>query len=220
VKRQKGEGAKRLRGLPFYFLTVYVATLVFLTLANTDAKELDYGAIKGRVIAKNPRWQKDAIVYIDRVEGDFPPPKEHAIMDQKNLIFIPHVLPILVGTMVDFHNSDTIPHNVYSPDEVAGKMNLGTWRKGEKRAYVFNKLGSAAILCHVHPEMEAYIVILQNPHFAVTKKNGKFFIENVPAGQYHLKVWHKFLKAEDVEIEVKKGETIKVNFNLSLSNAE
>lgn len=206
---------KEKKGNFFVFLYLFTSLpFCLFVLISASGNEVGSGTIKGKVIAKNPRWQKDAVVYIDRVEGNFPSPKEHAVMDQKNLTFVPHVLPILVGTTVDFHNSDTIPHNVYSPDEVAGKMNLGTWRQGEARSYIFNKPGSAAILCHVHPEMEAYIVVLQNHYFAVTRKNGKFSIGNVPDGQYILKVWHKSLKAEDAGIEVKKGETVKVNFNL------
>lgn len=214
----KGKG----RGKDFFAYT-YTSTycglftslpLCLFLLISAYGKEVDSGAISGRVIAKNLRYQKDTVVYIDRVEGVFLPPKEHAIMDQKYITFVPHILPILVGTTVDFHNSDTIPHNVYSKDEVADKMNLGTWRQGEVRSYTFNKPGSAVILCHIHAEMEAYIVVLQNPYFAVTKKNGKFVIDNIPEGLYYLKVWHKFLKAEDVKLEVKKGETVEVNFNL------
>ena len=60
----------------------------------------------------------------------FPAPKEHAKIDQMNLVFIPHVLPVLVGTTVDFLNSDAVLHNVFSPDACAEKFNLGTWPQG------------------------------------------------------------------------------------------
>ncbi len=212
MKREKGKKANLFASLCLF------ASLPFclFVLISADGKEPGFGAISGRVIAKNPRYQKDTVVYIDRADGNFPPPKEHTIMDQKYITFVPHILPILVGTTVDFHNSDTIPHNVYSKDEVADKMNLGTWRQGEVRSYTFNKPGSAVILCHIHAEMEAYIVVLQNPYFAVTKKNGKFVIDNIPEGRYCLKVWSASggLKADDTEIEVKKGETVKVEFYL------
>ena len=61
----------------------------------------------------------------------FPHRKEHARMDQKNLMFVPHVLPVLAGTTVDFMNSDDVLHNVFSPDKCCDKFNLGSWPKGQ-----------------------------------------------------------------------------------------
>lgn len=172
------------------------------------------GVIKGKVIARVPKYKKDSVVYIERVEGNYPPPEEHAKMDQVELVFIPHVLVVLKGTTVDYHNSDDIAHNVFSPDDVADKMNLGTWLRGEVRSYTFNKLGVAAMLCNVHPEMEAFVVVLQNPYFAKTDKDGNYIIENVPPGEYTLKVWNKKYKAKPKRVDIKEGDTITVDFKL------
>ncbi len=172
------------------------------------------GTVKGKVSVKVKKYQKDSVVYIERVEGNFPPPEEHAKMDQVELVFIPHVLVVLKGTTVDYHNSDDIAHNVFSPDDVADKMNLGTWLSGEVRPYTFNKLGAAAMLCNVHPEMEAFVVVLQNPYFAKTDEDGNYTIENVPPGEYTLKVWNKKYRGKDEKIKTKKGDTITVDFKL------
>ncbi len=118
-------------------------------------------------------------------------------------MFSPHVLAVLVGTTVDFHNSDAVLHNVFSPDSCADKFNLGTWPKGEIRSYTFKKECEAAtLLCKVHPEMEAFVVAVPTPYFAVTKPDGSFHIADVPDGSYTVKVWHPKLKATQKAVKV------------------
>jgi len=173
------------------------------------------GDIKGKVKVKAARNSGNVVVYIDQVEGKvFEPPKEHALMDQENLEFTPHVVPVVVGTTVDYLNSDDVLHNVFSPDCPDGKFNLGTWAKGVMKSFTFKKPGISTILCNVHPEMEAYIVAVKTPYFAVSDKTGNYIIKNVPAGDYTLKVWHEKRKAKPQEVTVPKtGETV-VNFEL------
>lgn len=174
---------------------------------------LEAGAITGKITVKGARDARDVVVYIDKAPGEFAPLKEHAEIDQKNMTFVPHVLPVLAGTTVDFLNSDDVLHNVFTPDKCAEKFNLGSWPKGEVRSYTFKELGCTAVmLCNVHPEMEAWVVALQNPYFFKTDKDGAFTIENVPAGKYTLKVWHQKLKGEPQEIEVPEKGEITVDF--------
>ena len=132
----------------------------------------------------------------------FPAPKEHGKIDQANLVFHPHVLPVLVGTTVDFLNSDAVLHNVFSPDACAEKFNLGTWPKGQVKSYQFKKECVAALLCKVHPEMEAFVVAVPTPYFAVTKADGTYHIPDVPDGNYTVKVWHPKLKATQKSVTV------------------
>ena len=150
------------------------------------------GTIKGKLTIPHARTLADVVVYVDKAPGTFPPPRQHPVMDQKNLAFVPHVLPVVVGTTVDFLNSDKVLHNVFTPDKCAGKFNLGTWPKGEVRSVAFDKVGcSPVLLCNVHPEMEGFVVVLQNPYFAVTDKAGLFKIPNVPEGKFTIKVWNR-----------------------------
>ncbi len=194
----------------------FLVTVLFISvLIEGHSIAGDTGTITGKVIAKKAKFQEDCVVYIEKVEGSFPPPSEHVVMDQKEMTFIPHVLPILLGATVDYLNSDSIAHNVFSPDEVADKMNLGTWETGGIRPYTFTKLGSAVMLCNVHPEMEAYVVVLQNPYFFKTQKDGKFTISNVQPGEYVLKVWNSRMKADDAKVLVKAGETVNVDMQLT-----
>lgn len=172
------------------------------------------GDISGKVTAKGARNAGNAVIYIENIEGaQFAPPKEHALIDQKDLTFIPHVMPVLVGTTVDFHNSDDVLHNVFSPDKCVEKFNLGTWPKGETRSYTFKEPGCISVmLCNVHPEMEAFILALETPYFAMSDEEGSYIIKNVPPGKYTINIWHERLKGEAVEITVPEEGAVTQNF--------
>lgn len=157
----------------------------------------------------------DAIVYIQHAEGSFAPAGP-AKMDQRAMKFTPAVLPILVGTTVKFLNSDPTPHNVFSPDYE--KYNLGTWPQGQTKNQVFAKCAKPPCayvqLCRIHPEMEAYVVVLQNPYFAATGRDGHYKIENVPSGTYSIGVWAAKGKAPVKPVTVDAAKPAQVDFAL------
>ena len=190
-------------------------TLCLAVLLPWSIHTLEAGTIKGKITVKGVRDARDVVVYIDKASGEYKAPEEHAKMDQEGMVFLPHVLPILKGTTVDYNNSDDVLHNVFSPDKCAEKFNLGSWPKGTLRSYTYNEFGCQAVmLCNVHPEMEAWVVVLQNPYFFKTDKDGLFSIENVPAGKYMLKVWHKKLKGKPQEVEVPAEGEITVDCSM------
>ncbi len=179
-------------------------------------REAVAGDIKGKITATGARDNANAVVFIEKIPGkSFPAPKKHEMMNQKNLTFIPHILPVLAGTTVDFLNSDDVLHNVYSPDPCADKFNLGSWPKGQKKEYTFKNPGCRAVLlCNVHPEMEGYVVVLETPYFAVTAKDGSYEIKGVPAGTYTLSVWHEKLKGAPLKVDVPAQGTSTADFSL------
>lgn len=122
--------------------------------------------------------------------------KERPVMDQINKTFVPHVLPILAGTTVEFRNSEGFEHNVNSPE---GKYDLGTWVGEEIRSYTFRQPGVYTQLCNLHPEMIAYVVVLETSHFALAKRDGTFLIQNVPPGPWMLKVWNERFRPAELE---------------------
>ncbi len=185
-------------------------TLLYLALPSIA---LAAGTISGTITDKGG-GTVDTVIYIEDSAGEFAPPKEHLVMDQKNLAFTPHIIPLLIGTTVDFLNSDDILNNVFTPSWAGHKFNLGTYPKGIVRSFTFDRLGEVVILCNIHPEMEAYIIILSNPFFAVTDKTGKFTISGVPSGRYTLRTWHERLKPQTKQISVRENNTTVVDFEL------
>lgn len=171
---------------------LFFAVLLLAATSAAPAAEL-----KGVVKVSGVSTSADAVVYIDAIPGRaFPAPAAHAKMNQKNLVFTPHILPILVGTTVDFVNSDAVLHNVFSPDKCCDQFNLGSWPQGQSHSYTFKSRCNATILCRVHPEMEGFVVALPTPWFAVTDKTGAYEIKDLPDGKYTVKVWHPKVKAE------------------------
>ncbi len=158
-----------------------------------------------------------SVVYVDAIAGKtFTAPKDHPVMDQKGLVFAPHIMAVQQGTTVEFLNSDNVQHNVFwsaiSGDKKAGH-NLGTWPKGEKRPYTFDKVGVVPLLCNVHPEMEGYIIVTPTPYFAETDDSGSYKIKDVPDGSYTVTAWHEGAKNQSKPVTV-SGDT-KADFTLS-----
>jgi len=177
------------------------------------APPLSAGTISGTVQATGMRNNADAVVYVGAIPGtSFPAPSEHAEVDQSDMLFVPHVLVVQVGTTVDFLNSDAFLHNVFSPDKCAERFNLGSWPQGQRKSYTFKQPCAATLLCNVHPEMEGFVVAVPTPYFAVSAKDGTYRIEGVPDGSYIVKVWHPKLKEASEEVTV-AGDT-QVDFTL------
>jgi len=161
------------------------------------------GDLHGKLVCKGAKDCADAVVYVGAIAGKtFPAPKEHATIDQKNMVFVPRVQPVLVGTTVDFLNSDAVLHNVYTPAVCADKFNLGTWPQGQTKSYTFTKECVAELLCKVHPEMQGFVVAVPTPYYAAVKADGTYKIADVPDGSYTVKVWHPKLKPAEKPVTV------------------
>jgi plastocyanin len=167
-------------------------------------------ALAGTLSGKVSGASGVSVVYVDTIAGKtFPAPEKHALMDQKNLLFQPHIIVVQAGTTVDFLNSDNVVHNVFWPsisgDKKAGH-NLGSFPKGEKRSYKFDKAGVVPLLCNVHPEMSGYVIVSPTPYYAETDAQGNYKIANVPDGSYKVVAWHEGDKPTSKEVAV-KGDT-------------
>lgn len=172
------------------------------------------GEIKGKVTAQGMRSAADIAVYVDAISGKtFSPPSKPAVADQKHMTFVPHVLIVLKGTTVQFLNSDPVGHNVYWPSISGNKKlahNMGTWPQGQEKAFTFNDLGVASLLCNVHPEMSGYVVVVPTPYFAVTDKEGNFEIKDVPDGSYTLKTWSEAGKPATQAVTVSGSASVNI----------
>jgi len=183
-----------------------------LSLASAGAV-LAAGDISGKVTA----GKGVSVVYVEAVAGKtFPLPAKTLQMDQKSLLFQPHLLIAPVGSTVEFLNSDKVAHNIFWPAINGNKKlghNMGTWPTGEKRAFKFETPGIVPLLCNVHPEMSGYIIVTPTPFYAETDAAGSFKIANVPDGSYAVTAWHEGYKIQSKPVTV-AGETA-VEFSLA-----
>ncbi len=188
----------------------FVSSVVFLAVATAVSFA---GDIKGKVSGVSGQ----SVVYVEAIPGKtFPAPEKHALIDQKGLMFNPHITAIQVGGTVDFQNSDNVAHNVFWPSISGNKKlghNLGTWPKGEKKSFKFDTPGVAPLLCNVHPEMSSYIVVAPTPYYAVTNDKGEYTIANVPDGSYTVSAWHEGAKTQTKPVTVSGNGT--ADFTLS-----
>jgi plastocyanin len=149
------------------------------------------GVIEGTIAVTGLPTGADTVVYIEKAPAAVPPATPVEI-NQRGYEFIPKVLPIVSGATVKFLNNDQVGHNVFSPDYE--KYDLGTWTQGQTKDYAFTACAKPPCaytqLCKAHPQMDGYIVVLQNQYFAVANKQGHYEIRNVPPGTYTVGVWH------------------------------
>ena len=186
------------------------------------------GKIKGTVTVKGLRTPADIVVYLaEAPAADVDLSKAKFVMNQQNLEFIPHVLPIPVGAAVLFPNTDKVDHNVFSMSRTK-KFNLGSYKPGETKKVVFDEPGIVELRCDVHAEMAAYILVMKNPYFAVTDKQGNFeipdarylrqagmgSIADLTPGKYSLKTRHEKLETQKTTVVVPDNGDVTVQLDL------
>jgi plastocyanin len=174
-------------------------------------------AFAGTIHGKVSGVKGESVVYVEAVAGKtFSAPSQHVTMDQKGLTFVPHIIAIQQGTTVEFLNSDSVAHNVFWPSISGNKKlghNLGTWPQGQRQSFKFDTPGIIPLLCNVHPDMSAYLIVSPTPYFATTDKTGVYKIENVPDGSYTVTAWNEGAKAKSSPVNL--GGDASADFTLS-----
>jgi plastocyanin len=164
---------------------------------------------KGGVLSTQPPL---AVVYL---EGSFPQPASLPTkqVTQKDLTFIPSLLPVRVGTKVEFPNLDDTYHNIFSYSP-AKRFDLGRYRPDERPipTEVFDKPGLVILRCDIHEHMRGLILVLNSPYFVMTDTSGHFRLEGLPAGHYTLKAWIDSRTTREKPVELKNGEALHVDF--------
>ncbi len=166
----------------------------------------------------------DFVVYIEGpVRGQPVIPEATATVEshhvvQKGAVFSPHILPIVVGTTVEWPNNDDIYHNVFSMSDTK-PFDLGLYKHGEPgKRVTFDKPGRVDVFCSIHANMHCIILVLENPYFATTDGSGHYAITNVPPGTYHLTAWQERLPKQTREITVAQDGSAKADFLLGITN--
>ncbi|MCI0413350.1 carboxypeptidase regulatory-like domain-containing protein [bacterium] len=218
---------------------LFFATLCCLIFSGT----LDAGTIRGRVRAEsrpevkediesgkyesrkykfieriNYDELKDFVVYIDEPGLGLSHRQDNTlkVIIQKDGTFRPHVLPVLIGTTVEWPNNDDIYHNVFSMSEPK-PFDLGIYKSKETKRVTFDKPGRVDVFCSIHTKMNCIVLVLENPFFAATDKSGNFTIANVPAGTYQIRAWHERLPGQVKNITVTETGESTVQFVLGVT---
>ncbi|MDP9193385.1 MAG: carboxypeptidase regulatory-like domain-containing protein [Acidobacteriota bacterium] len=156
----------------------------------------------------------NVIVFVKEVQGNFPPPQQAALLDQKGCKYIPHVTAVQVGQSIEIKNSDATLHNVHAMPEINRQFNEGQPVQGMVSTKKFDKaeLKPFRIKCDVHGWMKSYMAVLPHPYHSVSQMNGTFSIANLPPGSYTLVAWHEKFGQQEQQVTVAAKEQKQVAF--------
>jgi plastocyanin len=158
--------------------------------------------------------RRASVVYLERApRGAFGEPDERRVrLDQRGERFVPHLVAITVGSIVDFPNNDRTYHNVFSLSDVKS-FDLGRYAAGQSKAVRFDRPGIVRVFCDIHSHMSAFVLVFAHRFFAVTDADGRFRIDNVPAGAYTVVMWNDVFGSESRSVVVGEAGDVEVNFS-------
>jgi plastocyanin len=156
-----------------------------------------------------------SVVYLDSApRGAFEQVETpRAVMDQRGERFVPHVLAITTGTIVDFPNSDRIYHNVFSLSKTR-QFDLGRYAVGHSKPVRFDRAGVVRVFCDIHSHMNAFILVFSHPFYSLTDNDGRYRIDNVPPGSYNVIAWNEGVSSEARAVIVPDGGVGELDFTL------
>ena len=149
-----------------------------------------------------------AVVIVELAAGaPKPAPGLKAVMDQRNLMFVPDVLVVQTGTAIDFPNSDQVRHQVYSFSG-AKKFQLALYAGRAHAPVVFDRAGLVTLGCNIHDSMLGYIWVTDSPWFGRTAADGSLGLRELEPGEYTVRVWHALLdeSGPQLELHLRLGE--------------
>jgi plastocyanin len=157
----------------------------------------------------------DVVVFVRNAPATADLTVTRARMVQRDEAFEPRVLAITRGSTVEFPNADPFFHNVFSLSS-GSSFDLGRYKRGDSRGRGLARPGLVKVYCHVHSQMSASILVLDNTYFTMPKADGRFDLPDVPPGTYRLSAWQERLGERQVAIQVQAGQTTRVEVNLPL----
>lgn len=169
------------------------------------------------IVSKDTKGIKNAVVYLDGIEKGKPQENlaENPKFDQKECLYVPHVLIIPAGTTIDILNSDGILHNVHTYSSINPPINKAQPKFKKVMKEKVDQPEAINVKCDVHSWMNAWWIVTGHPYYALTDDNGNFKLENVPPGNYKLAVWQETLGSMSQEVTVKENEEVKVDVEMA-----
>jgi plastocyanin len=214
-----------------------LAALALLAIAVWDAGGAGNGTLRGRVdvtaalasfeavrpsvneVSAAPGGRRTidrrrSVVYFEIApRAAFDERETRARMDQRNQTFVPHVLAVTAGTVVDFPNNDRTYHNVFSLSK-AKSFDLGRYAAGRSKSVAFERPGIVRVFCDIHSHMSAYVLVFGHRYYAVTDETGAYQIPNIPPGSYTVTAWHEVLASASRQVTITEGGLAELNFTL------
>jgi plastocyanin len=153
----------------------------------------------------------EAVIWLDAPKDAAPVHHPKPVLDQRNISFSPHVIAVQRGMMVEFPNHDRVFHDVFS-DHDGQKFNLGLYPVGMIKDLTFDQVGLSRIFCNIHPQMSAYVMVVDTPYYAVADSSGQFTIREVVPGSYTYHAWRPGVAILDGTVTVAPGATLDVRW--------
>jgi plastocyanin len=220
----------------FVIFVIFVAFVPFVVPSPALRGAAATGAIRGRVDLRRPLPSTDrrpnvsdlgaggrrdtfdrtkSVVYLETgPRGAFEQPESgHAVMNQRNETFVPHVLAVTTGSTVDFPNSDRIYHNVFSLSKPA-PFDLGRYAAGHSKSVRFDRPGIVRVFCEIHSHMSAFILVFGHPFFTMTDADGRYRLDNIPPGAYSVVVWNEGAASDPAPVTVPNGGTAELDLQV------
>jgi plastocyanin len=188
-------------------------------IAKSSRRLISAGAYPGRVVGvpadHDPSELANVVVFVKAKATPSAP--QHARLRQSREEFVPHLVAITAGSVVDFPNDDLIFHNVFSLSRVA-VFDLGRYPRGTSRRWTFKSPGLVKVFCQLHSHMNALIRVFDHPYFAVPDNDGRFAIPGVPAGRYDVVAWHERAGEVTESAVIPAGGAAELAFSLPLTD--
>jgi plastocyanin len=138
---------------------------------------------------------------------------EPVLLDQVNCRYVPHVLGVTVGQPLLVRSSDPTMHNVHLIADLNPSANFGMTGAGQERTLTFANPEMIRVKCDVHPWMAGYVMVCENPFFAVSSDDGSFEISGVPAGSYMLTAWHELYGKLQQPVTIEDDKPVEAKFD-------
>jgi plastocyanin len=186
---------------PAYALLVRfccAVALCLLAIATTGARA---DGITVEVTDREGQPVPDVAVFANLPAALSAPAGTSAVMDQVDQRFVPHMLVVQTGTKVEFPNSDTVAHHVYSFSH-PNHFKLPIYKGHAHPPVSFEESGIVVLGCNIHDHMLAYIVVVDTPVFAKTDANGVAVLDAAPAEGMHVAIWSPRLRDDDADLSV------------------
>ena len=183
--------------------------------ADPICKKAHAGPVVGEEVVENKNGTlKNVLVYVkDGLNGkSFSAPAQKLLFDQEGCQYKPHVLGIMVGQQLDIKNSDNTLHNVHSLSKLNPQFNRAQPMKNMVMSEKFDKTEIFKVKCEVHPWMNAYIGVFNNPYYAVSGDDGSFTIKGLPAGEYTIEAWQEKYGTQSAKVKVDASGKATVDF--------